>query len=103
MAQKYQPSAGSCDWTRAKGLIPFGQPNEVGLQGVLVPDQKHDWDHIAVVYDKGNTPPEITVKAVSGFVHTVFADGMPVAVVARSEGPAPSPVDVLLVERGVGS
>ena len=62
-------------------------------------DLLHDCDQVAVVYDKGQTPPEITIMQVSGFVHTVLADGIAVAVVACTSGPAPSAENVLLVER----
>ena len=75
------------------------EPEDAGPQGALVSDSLQDWDHIAVVYDKGNTPPEITIRQVSGTVHTVLADGVAVAVVARATGPAPTVEDVLLVER----
>jgi len=103
MARKTDYQSDQYEWHNAAGLIPFAAPLEVGPQGALVPDTNHNCDHIAVVYDKGDTPPEITIKAVSGSVHTVLADGIAVAVVARSEGPAPSVADVLLVERAVVS
>lgn len=92
----------SCyEWGKAKGLMPATAPSERGLQGALVPDSNHDCDHIAVVYDKGQTPPEITITQVSGMVHTVLADGVAVAIVARSTGEAPTASDVLLVERSI--
>lgn len=103
MAQKMSSNMAGFDWSQAKSLMAFGDPQDAGPQGAIVPNNAHDWDHIAVVYDKGMAPPEITVQAVSGSVHTVFANGQPVAVVARSEGPAPVAEDVLLVERAVGS
>ena len=89
------------EWAKAKSLMPAQAKCERGLQGALVPDSSEDMDHIAVVYDKGETPPRTTIKQVSGSVHTVLADGVAVAVVARSSGEAPSPSDVLLVERRV--
>jgi hypothetical protein len=70
-------------------------------QGVLVPDNAFKHDQVAVVYNKGDTPPEITVKMISGDVQTVLANGVAVAVVARASGPTISPEDVLLVERHV--
>ena len=70
-------------------------------RGGFVRDTLHNCDQIAVVYDKGQAPPEITIARVSGHVHTVLADGVAVAVVARASGPAPSPDDVLLVERAI--
>ena len=86
-------------WDHAASLIPAGAAYERSPQGALVPDTLHDCDQIAVVYDKGQTPPEITIRQVSGHVHTVLADGVAVAVVARTTGPAPAVEDVLLVER----
>ena len=64
-------------------------------------DIEQKCDQIAVVYDKGQTPPRITVKQVSGSVHTVLADGIAVAVVASASRPTLNPDDVLLVERSV--
>lgn len=87
------------DWMQAKSLMPATESHQAGLQGALVPDRLKDCDHIAVVYNKGDTPPEITIQQVSGSVHTVCADGIAVAVVARATGPAPKVDDVLLVER----
>jgi len=92
-------SSGQFRWDHAASLMPVGAASERTPQGALVPDMLHDCDQIAVVYDKGQTPPEITITQVSGSVHTVLADGIAVAVVARASGPAPSVEDVLLVER----
>lgn len=89
------------EWSEAKSLMPLHAECERGPKGALVPTAKGDADHIAVVYDKGDTPPEITIKQVSGSVHTVLANGIAVAVVARATGGAPSVSDVLLVERSV--
>ncbi len=86
-------------WNHAPSLLPVYAPQQPGLQGALVPDSLHDCDQIAVVYDKGNTPPEITIRSVSQSVHTVLADGVAVAIVARATGPAPRVEEVLLVER----
>ena len=88
-------------WENARGLMPVAAPSEKGPQGALIPDGEEDLDHIAVVYDKGEEPPEITIAAVSGMVHAVLANGIAIAVVARSTGRAPTPADVLLVERAV--
>ena len=87
------------DWMEAKGRQPQALETTDGPQCALVPDGAEDADHIAVVYDKGDTPPEITIHEVSGSVHTVFANGIAVAVVASASGPAPRADDVLLVER----
>ncbi|NNE53303.1 MAG: hypothetical protein HKN30_13005 [Sulfitobacter sp.] len=70
-------------------------------QGALVPDTAQDCDQVAVVYNKGDTPPKITVEETDGPVQTVRANGIAVAIVARAFGPAISPDDVLLVERCV--
>lgn len=86
-------------WERAASLLPIGAATQPGPQGALVPDGQRDVDQIAVVYDKGQTPPEITIRTVSGSVHTVLADGVAVAVVGCASGPAPNKEDVLLVER----
>ena len=94
-------TAGQFEWGSAASLMPLTAPRQRGLQGALVADTLHDCDQIAVVYDKGETPPEITIRQVSGSVHTVLANGIAVAVVARASGPAPTAEEVLLVERSV--
>lgn len=86
---------------RAAALMSFTAQDEPCPQGMLVPDALHNYDHVAVVYDKGDTPPEITIREVSASVHTVLANGVAVAVVARADGPALSAHDVLLVERTI--
>ncbi len=86
-------------WDCAVGLTQPSSGDVPAPHGALVPDTQHDCDQIAVVYDKGQRPPKITIRRVSGSVHTVLADGVAVAVVARASGPAPSAKDVLLVER----
>jgi|TARA_B110000879_G_C10812574_1_gene370961 hypothetical protein len=91
------------EWSQSKSLMPIQAQCERGLQGALVPDSSGETDHIAVVYDKGGTPPEIMIKQVSGSVHQVLADGIAVAIVARVSGDAPTPADVFLVERGIHS
>ncbi len=85
----------------AKSLLPCAKDPLIGPQCALVPDSAEDNDHIAIVYDKGDTPPEITIHEVSGSVHTVCANGIAVAVVASANGPAPRVDDVLLVERAL--
>lgn len=89
------------EWSQAKSLMPVQAKYETGPIGALVPDGIGETDHIAVVYDKGEKPPEITIKQVSGSVHTVLANGIAVAIVARATGKAPSVSDVLLVERSL--
>lgn len=87
------------DWIGAKGLMPNHSMRHSAPECALVPDTDHGSDHIAVVYNTGERPPEITIEQVSGSVHTVCANGIAVAVVARAMGPAPKIDDVLLVER----
>ncbi|QFT60228.1 hypothetical protein FIU94_15480 [Sulfitobacter sp. THAF37] len=96
-----RPPQGHLRWDNALGMLPTAIRSEPGPQGALVPDSLRDSDKIAVIYDKGQTPPEITIRRDSGSVHTVLADGIAVAIVASANGPAPSKDDVLLVERAV--
>lgn len=86
-------------WKEAKSLLPRMAECEKGPKGALVPDRAEEHDHIAVVYDADEAPPTITIKQVSGTVHTVLADGIAVAVVANTSGKAPTADDVLLVAR----
>lgn len=72
-----------------------------GPEGAIIPDLAEDEDKIAVVYDKGQTPPTITITDVSGGVQTVHANGVAVAIVACADGPRLTVGDVLLVERFV--
>ena len=88
-------------WQRATGLLSATRPHQKGLQGALVPGGHDGCDHVAVVYDTGDAPPEITIRQVSGTVHQVLADGIAVAIIAQAAGRAPDPEDVLLVERCV--
>lgn len=96
MTNRHQ--SGLC-WERATGMTPSSDLAESVPQCAFVPDTVHDWDHVAVVYDKGQNPPKITIREVSDSVHTVLADGIAVAVIARTSGPVLSAADVLLVER----
>ena len=86
-------------WDMSTGIAPYGTSAELMPQGALMRDTLHNCDQVAVVYDKGQTPPEITIARVSGMVHTVLADGIAVAVIASSSGQVPTANDVLLVER----
>ncbi|WP_212733839.1 hypothetical protein [Sulfitobacter sabulilitoris] len=97
-------TASSCphEWDRATLMMPLGAPREPGPQGALIPDVADKSDQIAVVYNKGETPPRITITNVSRTVQAVMADGVAVAVVARADGPALSVEDILLVERTDG-
>ena len=96
---KTEHKTGQLRWDQAPSLMPAGAVAERNPQGALVPDPLHNCDQIAVVYDKDQSPPEMTIHQVSGHVHTVLANGIAVAVVARASGPAPAVEDVLLVER----
>lgn len=89
------------EWSQAKSLMPLTARYEKGPQGALIPDTDAGFDHIAVVYDEGEQPPEITIKQVSGTVHTVLANGIAVAVIAKASGKVPCVSDVVLVERSV--
>lgn len=86
-------------WDQITGMMAAPGYHVPCPQGILVPDAITNRDKVAVVYDKGNPPPEITIKMISGSVTSVLADGVAVAVVARAAGPALSAEDVLLVER----
>lgn len=86
-------------WNSATGLPPLHDRGERCPQGMLIGDAQTDSDRVAVVYEKGARPPEITIHQVSGSVHTVLADGVAVAVIGRATGPAVSIDEVLLVEQ----
>ena len=85
-------------WDQITGMRNLCAVSEALPKGILVPDRRTQRDKVAVVYENGETPPEITVKAISGWVSSVHADGVAVAVVARAYGPDLSAEDVLLVE-----
>lgn len=69
--------------------------------GAMISGDPADKGKIAVVYDRGETPPEITIHDAGGPVQTVMANGVAVAIVARAEGPRLKGSDVLLIERFV--
>ena len=85
-------------WDQITGMGNLGAVSETLPKGILVPDRQTKRDKVAVVYENGETPPEITVQAISGSVSSVHADSVAVAVVARANGPDLSAEDVLLVE-----
>lgn len=101
MAPTVHETPARYEWSKAKSLLPSKAYCERGLKGALIPDAKGEIDHIAVVYDEGETPPEITIKEISGSVHTVMANGIAVAVVANAHGKVPNVSDVVLVERRI--
>lgn len=86
-------------WESAAGTPPPREAATAEPRGMLVPNSRTNRDQVAVVYDKGNPPPEITIRSISGEVQSVLADGVAVAVVARAAGPGLSAEDVILVER----
>jgi len=88
-------------WDYATGVGPLHDKGPRCPQGMLVTDDTTDDDRVAVVYERGNPPPEITIDHVAANVHTVRANGVPVAVVARASGPAVSIEEVILVEQCV--
>ncbi|EEB84143.1 hypothetical protein [Roseobacter sp. GAI101] len=88
-------------WDNATSFASKDALRQTAPLGSLVHDTRQNCDQIAVVYDKGQRPPHITINRVSGSVHTVLADGIAVAVVASASRPVLNPDDVLLVERTV--
>lgn len=91
------------EWDRITSMMPLSTPHTREPQGALIPDAKAQRDQIAVVYNKGDTPPRITVAEVSHAVQAVMANGVAVAMVARADGPTLKAEDVLLVERSDGA
>ena len=81
-------------WQMTLGLYASDIP-----QGALISGGRFGEDKIAVVYDHGDTPPEITVEQTAGQIQTILANGVAVAIVACARGPRVSAEDVLLVER----
>ncbi|MFK7745437.1 MAG: hypothetical protein AB8B47_10310 [Roseobacter sp.] len=88
-------------WDGLARQIPLTQQCSKGPEGALLSNEKSEEDKIAVIYDRGNTPPEITVKQTAGHVQTVMADGVAIAIVACAGGPPLTAQDVVLVERFV--
>lgn len=80
-------------------LMPLAKTTSPGPEGAVLADDNSDSSKIAVVYDHGDTPPEITISDSGGHILTVYANGAPVAVVAKATGPQLTPSDVVLVER----
>ena len=68
-------------------------------QGALISSAGLGTGKIAVVYEHGLEPPEITVEQTEGKIQTILADGVAVAIVACAQGPRMSADDVVLVER----
>ena len=80
-------------------LMPLAKTTSPRPEGAVLADGHSDSSIIAVVYNHGDTPPEITITDSGGQVLTVHANGAPVAVVAKATGPGLTPADVVLVER----
>ncbi|WP_227269332.1 hypothetical protein [Roseobacter weihaiensis] len=72
-----------------------------GTEGALIADNTASDDRIVVLYDHGAPPPEITISQTAGQIQTVLANGVAVAVIARSGRPRLTAQDVVLVERFV--
>lgn len=83
--------------------MPMGLDTSGSPQGALISGQAEGDERIAVVYDHGETPPEITIKQTEGNIQTVLADGVAIAIVACAAGPKLAVADVLLVERFAGT
>jgi hypothetical protein len=88
-------------WNFSTGLPPLHDQGKRCPQGMLLHDRETEDDRVAVVYKRGHPPPKITIDRISSNVHTVRADGVAVAVVARAGGPVVSIDEVLLVEQCV--
>ena len=68
-------------------------------EGALISDESDGCNRLAVVYEHGDTPPEITITEPDGNVQVICADGVAVAIIACASGPMLSVSDVVLVER----
>ena len=88
-------------WQEATNMLADSDAQLRHPQGALVESKERDQDFVAVVYNKGDMPPEISIQSLCENVHTVIADGVAVAVVARADAPPPKVQDVLLVERAI--
>jgi hypothetical protein len=80
------------------GLGAVSQP-----EGALISVEAEGQERIAVVYEYGETPPEITITQTNGHTQTVCANGVAIAIVACTGGPRLSVNDVVLVERYNGN
>jgi hypothetical protein len=83
--------------------MPMGLDAAGSPQGALISSEAEGEERIAVVYDHGDTPPEITITQTAGNIQTVLADGVAIAIVACATGPRLSVDDVMLVERFAGA
>ena len=83
--------------------MPMGLDASGCPQGALISTQADEEERIAVVYDHGETPPEITIKQTEGNIQTILANGIAIAIVACAAGPQLSVKDVVLLERFTGA
>ena len=83
--------------------MPMGLGASGSPQGALISTQADNEQRIAVVYEHGETPPEITIKQTARNIQTVMANGVAIAIVACAAGPQISVTDVVLVERFAGA
>jgi hypothetical protein len=79
--------------------MPLDPEMGAAPDGAMLSGDPADKGKIAVVYNRGESPPEITIHDAGGPVQTVMANGVAVAIVARADGPPLTGSDVLLVER----
>lgn len=94
-----RPQADDC---RAQQM-PLGLGASSGPEGALISDEMDGGNRLAVVYEHGETPPEITITHSGGHLQMVCANGVAVAIIGCATGPAISAQDVLLVERFDGA
>ncbi len=83
--------------------MPMGLRASARPQGALISARNENEERIAVVYEHGDTPPEITITQTAGNIQTILANGIAVAIVACAAGPSLSVKDVVLVERFAGA
>lgn len=79
--------------------MPVSPKSVSGPEGALFADEAEAKGKIAVIYDHGDTPPEITIEGDKGPIQTILADGVAIVIVACARGPNLSTQDVVLVER----
>jgi hypothetical protein len=91
----FSPAEGRFDTS----FLPMHADPMTGPEGAFVSDVTEEDDRVVVIYPHGNQPPKITVHNTPHGVHTVLANGVAVAVVARSNGPELDASEVVLVER----
>ncbi|MEP1614331.1 MAG: hypothetical protein ABJL72_20725 [Roseobacter sp.] len=83
----------------AYNAVPHGYSPTSAREGAMIAENTYEQGKIAVVYNRGETPPEITITRGKGLVQTVHANGVAIAIVAQARGDGISTNDVVLVER----